>query len=79
VQHDKKRYIMNNNLEQIEEMLDPLHFFRLTRRYMANIKAIGEVHKYFNSRLKITLIPGVEDDVLVSRMKVPEFMKWLGG
>ncbi len=79
VQHDKRRYVINNNLEQIETMVDPQHFFRITRKYLANIKAIGDVFKHFNSRLKVTLSPPVEDAVLVSRVKVPEFMKWLGG
>lgn len=78
VQHDKRKYVVNNNLEQIETMVDPQNFFRITRRYLANIKAIGDVYKHFNSRLKVMLNPPVDDQVLVSRVKVPEFMKWLG-
>lgn len=78
VQHDKRKYIVSNNLEQIEQMVNPQQFFRITRKYLANIKAIGDVYKHFNSRLKVMLNPAVEDTVLVSRVKVPEFMKWLG-
>jgi len=78
VQHDKKRYPVSNNLEQIETMVDPQYFFRVTRKYLASIKSIGDVYKHFNSRLKVLLNPGVEDTVLVSRVRAPEFMRWLG-
>lgn len=78
VQHDRKRYMVSNNLEQIETMVDPKHFFRVTRKYLANIKAIGDVYKHFNSRLKVMLNPAVDDTVLVSRVRAPEFMRWLG-
>lgn len=74
---DKKRYVLNYNLEQLDNVLDPKNFFRITRKYIVNIKAVGDVHRYFNSRLKVMLTPPVEDEVLISRVKVPEFLRWL--
>ncbi|MCD4695595.1 MAG: LytTR family DNA-binding domain-containing protein [Bacteroidales bacterium] len=72
-----KRYIINYSLEQIEGFIDPAIFYRLNRQYIANIKAIASIDKYFNSRLKIGLNPEVEDDILVSRTKVSDFLNWL--
>lgn len=74
---DGKRYILNHTLEQIEQFMDPRKFHRLNRKYLANIKAIGSIDRYFNSRLKIELSPPAEDDVLVSRAKVAGFLSWL--
>jgi two-component system, LytTR family, response regulator LytT len=74
---DKKKYIINYTLDQLEEVLDPKQFFRINRKYITKITAIGDINKYFNSRLKVTLVPPVEDEVLISRVKVPDFLDWM--
>ncbi|MBN1339935.1 MAG: response regulator transcription factor [Bacteroidales bacterium] len=74
---EKKKYIMNYSLEQIESFMNPATFFRLNRKYIASIRAIEGIDKYFNSRLRIDLKPPVEEDVLVSRVKVNDFLNWL--
>ena len=77
VTNEQKKYIINYTLEQIEKFMNPNDFYRLNRKYIANINAIESIDKYFNSRLKIGLKPEVEDDVLISRTKVSEFLNWL--
>ena len=72
-----ERYMLNYSLEQLEQMMSPDDFYRLNRKYIAHIDAIGSIDKYFNSRLKIGLKPEVEDDVLISRTKVSDFLNWL--
>lgn len=72
-----ERYMVNYSLEQVEKMMNPDDFYRLNRKYIAHINAIGSIDKYFNSRLKIALKPEVEDDVLISRTKVSDFLNWL--
>jgi DNA-binding LytR/AlgR family response regulator len=72
-----ERYMLNYSLEQLENMMNPDDFYRLNRKYIAHINAIGSIDKYFNSRLKIGLKPEVEDDVLISRTKVSDFLNWL--
>ena len=57
--------------------MNPVDFYRLNRKYIANISAIDTIDKNFNSRLKIGLKPAVEDDVLISRTKVTDFLNWL--
>jgi two-component system, LytTR family, response regulator LytT len=77
VTESNAKYIIDYSLNQIEAFLDPKFFFRLNRTYFANIKSIAKVHKFFNSRLKIELKPSVEEDILVSRVKVSDFLNWL--
>jgi len=74
---DKKKFIINYTLDQLENLLDPRHFFRINRKYIAKITAIGDVNKYFNSRLKVSLVPPVEDEILISRVRVPDFLSWM--
>jgi len=77
VTENQGKYIVDYALNQLEVYLDPKHFFRLNRTYYVNIKSIAKVHKFFNSRLKIELKPASDDDILVSRVKVSEFLNWL--
>ncbi len=79
VTKENRRHIVDYTIETLEPVLNPLRFFRLTRNCIASIDAIKGVSKYFNSRLKITLKPDFEKELLVSRVKVPAFLKWLDG
>lgn len=74
-----KRYISDLTLDALEELLNPSIFFRLTRGCIANIDSIKTVSRYFNSRLKVTLAPALDQEILVSRIRIPQFMSWLEG
>lgn len=74
-----RRHIINYTLDQLEQQLDGRLFFRVSRNCIGNVKAIGNVAKYFNSRLKLSFLPECPHEVLVSRVRVPEFLKWMDG
>jgi two-component system, LytTR family, response regulator LytT len=74
-----KRFIINYTLDQLEYQLDNRLFFRVSRNCIGNVKAIENVAKYFNSRLKLSFLPVCPHEVLVSRVRVPDFLKWMDG
>ena len=74
---DGGRYIVDHTLNEMESLLDPKLFFRITRNCITSVNAIKKVSKYFNSRLLVELTPPAPDQLLVSRVRVPEFMKWM--
>ncbi|GAE86574.1 LytR/AlgR family response regulator transcription factor [Bacteroides reticulotermitis] len=74
-----KRYIINYTLDQLEQQLDSRMFFRVSRNCIGNVKSIENVAKYFNSRLKLSFQPACPHEVLVSRVRVPDFLKWMDG
>ena len=74
---NKSRSIVDYTLNQLEAELDPKNFYRLTRGCIARISSVKKVSKYFNSRLIVELEPPMEEKLLVSRVNVPEFLKWL--
>lgn len=74
-----RRYIINYTLDQLEQQLDSRLFFRVSRNCIGNVKAIENVAKYFNSRLKLSFLPECPHEVLVSRVRVPDFLKWMDG
>ncbi len=74
---NNRPFIIDYSLNQLSGMLDPKYFFRINRAYIVNINAIQKIHKFFNSRLKIDLEPERDDTILISRVKVPEFLEWM--
>jgi DNA-binding LytR/AlgR family response regulator len=74
---NKSRSIVDYTIGQLEAELDPAVFYRLGRGCIARISAIRKVSKYFNSRLMVELDPPTEEKILVSRVNVPDFLKWL--
>jgi DNA-binding LytR/AlgR family response regulator len=67
-----------NTLEEIEELLDPKKYFRVSRQCIVNIEAVHTVKPLENSKLMIKLKePNHKLDIDMSRLKSPEFKKWL--
>ncbi len=74
-----KKYLIDYTLEGLEELLDPNQYLRINRSYIVQLKAITDVIVYSNRRLKLTLEPKAETDVVVSREKVAQFKRWFEG
>lgn len=74
---DKRDYLIDSTLEQLDSSLDPMIFFRVNRKFYINIKSIQDIVAYSNSRLKINLKTYSNHDIIVSREKVKEFKNWL--
>lgn len=64
-------------LEELEEQLDPHYFFRVNRQYILHVNSIESIHKHFNEKLKIVLKRDRGAEVIVSRIKIPQFKMWL--
>lgn len=72
-----KSYDIDYSLEQLETLLDPSQFFRISRQYIVNINAIKNIIAYSGRRYKLKLSNSSDEDILVSRAKVSEFRAWL--
>jgi DNA-binding LytR/AlgR family response regulator len=74
---NNNKYVIEYSLDRLISILDPYEFFRANRSYIVTVKSIAKISKYFNSRLHLELVPQSEDTVLISRVKVPEFLNWM--
>lgn len=74
----RQKYIVDYTIEELEQMLDPQQFYRANRAFILNIKAIAQIHNYFNGKLKLQLQPDIDREVLISREKATEFKEWMG-
>ncbi|MFC5408409.1 LytR/AlgR family response regulator transcription factor [Larkinella bovis] len=73
-----QKFSVDYTLDELEAMLDPVQFFRANRQFIVDINSVQQIHPYFNNKLKLTLKPSPEEEVLVSRERATEFKKWMG-
>ncbi|MEM6844042.1 MAG: LytTR family DNA-binding domain-containing protein [Bacteroidota bacterium] len=78
VTQEGKRFVIDYTMERLEhDLLPPETFFRVNRSFTINVESIRDIQNYANGRLKLTLQPSSEQDVVVSREKVAFFKAWL--
>jgi DNA-binding LytR/AlgR family response regulator len=72
------KYLLENNLSQLEEQLEPDNFYRINRHLLVNIEAVKKVHTWLGGRLKVEIAPTTTAETVVSRERVNGFKEWLG-
>lgn len=77
--NDKRDYIIDLSLEELENQLSPELFFKINRKLIVNINAIEDIISYSNSRLKLVIRNFTNFEPIVSREKVKDFKNWLEG
>jgi two-component system LytT family response regulator len=76
---DERNFRFEFTLDELEEMLDPGHFFRANRQFIISRPAIKDIDLWFNSRLSLNLKVPVPEKILISKARIPVFRKWFGG
>ncbi len=76
--YDNKKFIIDYTMDDLEELLDPEQYFRVSRSFFVSILSIDKIDDYFGNRLILNLKPVVDKEALVSREKVADFKKWMG-
>lgn len=79
VTQDNKRYAIDYNLDQLDELLDPKIFFRINRQFIIGFHAIAEMFSYSKSRVLIKLNPPAKLETIVSSERSASFKLWLNG
>ena len=75
---DNKKYVVDYTMDELESMLDPDKYFRISRSFYVSISAIDQIHDYFGNRLLLNLKPEVDKEAIISRERVTEFKNWMG-
>lgn len=73
------QHIINTNLGDLEDSLDPKKFYRINRKFIIAFHAIKNMVAYSKSRVKIDLVPPPPNamDVIVSVERSGPFKRWL--
>jgi len=75
---DNRKFVVDYTMDEMEEMLNPEKYFRISRSFYVSIDSVDKIDEYFGNRLILGLKPVLDKEALVSREKVSEFKKWLG-
>jgi DNA-binding LytR/AlgR family response regulator len=78
VDFDGNKFLLEHNLSQLEEQLQPSVFYRINRHLLLNIEAVKKVHTWLGGRLKVEIVPNTTTETVVSRERVNGFKEWLG-
>jgi DNA-binding LytR/AlgR family response regulator len=73
------KYIVEENLYNLEKMVDALMFFRVNRQIILNIEAIKEFRTIEHGKIIIQLLSPdwIKEDVYVSQITAPLFKQWI--
>lgn len=74
---ENSRFPVNYSIDLISAQLDPDVFFKINRKYVLNFECIRNIHTWFNSRLKLEIVPVPAEEIIVSRERVKDFKLWL--
>jgi two-component system response regulator LytT len=75
---DNKKFVVDYTMDELEEMLNPEKYFRISRSFYVSANSIDKIDEYFGNRLILGLKPAVDKEALISRDKVTDFKKWMG-
>lgn len=77
VEKGGERFLIDNTLEQLTAVLDPIEFFRINRQVIVHLDSIKKMNTWFSRRIKLELIPPFEKETIVSTERVKDFKEWL--
>ncbi len=72
------KFPISENLNQLEQTLEPQMFFRINRGEMINLKFIERLEPYFNDRLQVRL-RNSKVRLISSTSRTPNLRKWIEG
>lgn len=76
--NDNRKFVVDYTMDELEDMLNPDDYFRISRSFYVSVNSIDKIEDYFGNRLILQLKPVVDKEALVSREKVSDFKKWMG-
>lgn len=75
---DNKDHILDYTITEIEKLISPERFFRVSRQFIISHDAIEKVLVSTHGKLRVEVKPLHPDPIIISRERVPAFKAWLG-
>ncbi len=76
VTFDHRKLVLQNTLDELSSLLNPIGFFRANRQFIVSREAIKDIDLWFNNRLSLNLKVPVDEKILISKARVTEFKNW---
>lgn len=75
---DNRKFILDYSLEELETSLSPRDFFRVNRQFILHQRSVTAIHNWFNQKLKVDVMPSIDEAIVISRDKANAFKVWMG-
>jgi DNA-binding LytR/AlgR family response regulator len=77
ITRDGKKFLVDKNLKELEDELDPQKFYRANRKYIININCIRSYRSYDKIKIQVELTVPVSEEIIVSQESAVDFRKWI--
>ena len=77
VTRQEKKFMLDQNLKELEEELDPASFYRANRKYIVHVDCIKSYKTYDKVKLLLELNIPVGEEIVISQESAPDFKKWI--
>lgn len=75
---NKKSFIIDRKMEDLEAELNPMLFYRINRQFIVQRNAIGSIKYASNGKLIVIVFPKFSEQIVVSKAKSKHFKEWMG-
>jgi DNA-binding LytR/AlgR family response regulator len=72
-----KKFLVDKNLKELEEELDPRKFYRANRKFIININFVKSYRSYDKIKIQVELTVPVSEEIIVSQESAVDFRKWI--
>jgi DNA-binding LytR/AlgR family response regulator len=73
-----KSHMLDFNLDEIMNQIDPSDFFRANRQFIVHLASINVAHRYHKGKILLEMNPNPNEQVLVSAERASPFKHWFG-
>lgn len=77
VDKNGREHMIDLNLNQLSDQLDPNCFFRANRQVILNIDSVVKIEQHSQNRILVKTAPRMKEPLVVSREKAAAFKLWL--
>lgn len=77
VTRDKRKFVINESLSELELQLNPEEFFRLNRKYLVSKSSIVSLDTHVRGQVSVHVHLLEEERIIVSRQQTPVIKEWL--
>jgi len=71
------RYISSKPLSVIESTIDSGDFFRVSKKYLVNIRSVVKFKPVKGGKLELVINPCPEEPIVISQLKARSFKNWI--
>lgn len=71
---DNRKFVVDYTMDELNEMLDPDKYFRISRSFFISVDSVSQIHDYFGNRLLLHLKPETDKEAIYNSLPSGDFV-----